>query len=289
MSERQHKLLALVVYNDKIKHLLEPDNLPWHCRITFHRLNINHDSRLEGLFKMSDLVYLSLQALCFGEIEDVSSLEEKLGSSLDEVKLKEKDDLFMTKLSLLLKGTVAVPPDKFVVGSDGVKIPHKLIPLSLLLKGTVVAPPGETLQDERINGGAFVVGSDGVQIPHKLIPNAEMCLYGGAQYHRAMAEFRFVVGGIKCPPITREEIVNACGVEDIQDGTNYSRTACVIAVAKAGDTFEPSLHQAVDAFSKGNYARADRLMEQAVQFVFYYIVSGYLKAIVFHFHMPLKL
>ncbi|EYU18514.1 hypothetical protein MIMGU_mgv1a0017941mg, partial [Erythranthe guttata] len=65
----------------------------------------------------------------------------------------------------------------------------------------------------------------------------------GAQYHRAMAEYRFVVGGIKCPPITREEIVNACGVEDIHDGTNYSRTACVIAVAKARDTFEPFLHQ----------------------------------------------
>lgn len=50
-----------------------------------------------------------------------------------------------------------------------------------------------------------------------------MRLYGGAQYHRAMAEFRFVAGGTKCPPITREEIVNACGVEDIHDGTNYSR------------------------------------------------------------------
>ncbi|XP_014516642.1 dynamin-like protein ARC5 [Vigna radiata var. radiata] len=215
------------------------------------------------------------QAVCFREIEDVASLEEKLGralskqersrigvsklrlfleellqkryinnvpliipllekeyrsvtrklsdinqelSTLDEAKLKEKGrafhDMFLTKLSLLLKGTVVAPPDKF----------------------------GETLQDERINGGAFI-GADGVQFPHKLIPNASMRLYGGAQYHRAMAEFRFVVGGIKCPPITREEIVNACGVEDIHDGTNYSRTACVIAVAKARDTFEPFLHQ----------------------------------------------
>lgn len=215
------------------------------------------------------------QAVCFREIEDVASLEEKLGralskqersrigvsklrlfleellqkryinnvpliipllekeyrsvtrklsdidlelSTLDEAKLKEKGrafhDMFLTKLSLLLKGTVVAPPDKF----------------------------GETLQDERINGGAFV-GADSVQFPHKLIPNAGMRLYGGAQYHRAMAEFRFVVGGIKCPPITREEIVNACGVEDIHDGTNYSRTACVIAVAKAHDTFEPFLHQ----------------------------------------------
>ncbi|KAL8237511.1 hypothetical protein R6Q59_018592 [Mikania micrantha] len=139
-------------------------------------------------------------------------------STLDEVKLKEKGrafhDLFLTKLSLLLKGTVVAPPDKF----------------------------GETLQDERVNGGALI-SIDGSQFPHKLIPNAGMRLYGGAQYHRAMAEFRFVVGGIKCPPITREEIVNACGVEDIHDGTNYSRTACVIAVAKARDTFEPFLQQ----------------------------------------------
>ena len=50
-----------------------------------------------------------------------------------------------------------------------------------------------------------------------------MRLYGGAQYHRAMAEFRFVVGNCKCPAISREEIVNACGVEDIHDGTNYFR------------------------------------------------------------------
>ncbi|KAL7205939.1 hypothetical protein ACSBR2_018788 [Camellia fascicularis] len=147
----------------------------------------------------------------------LNEINEEL-STFDEVKLKEKGrafhDLFPTKLSLLLKGTVVAPPDKF----------------------------GEALQDERINGGAFI-GTDGLQFPHKLIPNAGMRLYGGAQYHRAMAEFRFVVGGIKCPPITREEIVNACGVEDIHDGTNYSRTACVIAVAKAHDTFEPFLHQ----------------------------------------------
>ena len=139
-------------------------------------------------------------------------------SDLDEAKLKEKarlfHDSFLTKLSLLLKGMVVAPPDKF----------------------------GETLINERINGGTFT-GSENFQLPNKMMPNAGMRLYGGAQYHRAMAEFRLVVGSIKCPLITREEIVNACGVEDIHDGTNYSRTACVIAVAKARDTFEPFLHQ----------------------------------------------
>ncbi|EEC68953.1 hypothetical protein OsI_37679 [Oryza sativa Indica Group] len=139
-------------------------------------------------------------------------------SDLDEAKMKEKarlfHDSFLSKLSLLLKGMVVAPPDRF----------------------------GETLINERINGGTFT-GSENFLIPNKLMPNAGMRLYGGAQYHRAMAEFRLVVGSIKCPPITREEIVNACGVEDIHDGTNYSRTACVLAVAKARDTFEPYLHQ----------------------------------------------
>ncbi|KAH9686239.1 Dynamin-like protein ARC5 [Citrus sinensis] len=174
-------------------------------------------------------------------------------STLDEVKLKEKGrvfhDLFLTKVST-----------KDLIDLEFSNIAVNIFPLassrhlSLLLKGTVVAPPdkfGETLQNERINGGAFV-GTDGLQFPHKLIPNAGMRLYGGAQYHRAMAEFRFMVGGIKCPPITREEIVNACGVEDIHDGTNYSRTACVIAVAKARDTFEPFLHQKEGEYLSGH-------------------------------------
>ncbi|KAL6195900.1 hypothetical protein ACLB2K_031517 [Fragaria x ananassa] len=57
MVETPHKVLALDVYNDKIKHLLEPsDGHPWSDRIQFHRLNIKHDSRLEGLIKTSDLL-----------------------------------------------------------------------------------------------------------------------------------------------------------------------------------------------------------------------------------------
>lgn len=38
-----------------------------------------------------------------------------------------------------------------------------------LLDSLFFVVSGETLQDERINGGAFV-GADGVQFPHKLIP-----------------------------------------------------------------------------------------------------------------------
>nr|GMD73616.1 UDP-D-apiose/UDP-D-xylose synthase 2 [Ipomoea batatas] len=63
MSETQHKVLAVDVYNDKIKHLLEPASLPWADRIQFHRLNIKNDSRLEGLIKMADLT-VNLAAIC---------------------------------------------------------------------------------------------------------------------------------------------------------------------------------------------------------------------------------
>jgi UDP-apiose/xylose synthase len=58
MTETPHKVLALDVYNDKIMHLLEPDTVQWAGRIQFHRINIKHDSRLEGLIKMADLVFV---------------------------------------------------------------------------------------------------------------------------------------------------------------------------------------------------------------------------------------
>ena len=46
--------------------------------------------------------------------------------------------------------------------------------------------------------GAFV-GSNGkaLPVPEGQLPNAGMRLFGGAQFHRAMAEFRLAVGGIQ--------------------------------------------------------------------------------------------
>ena len=104
--------------------------------------------------------------------------------------------------------------------------------------------------------GAFV-GPDGKSLPVPAeLPNAHMRLFGGAQYHRAMAEFRLGMGELVCPDISREEIVNACGVDDFHDGVNYTRTACVIAVAKARDIFEPFLHQVGPNFRGSTRVRA---------------------------------
>ena len=126
-------------------------------------------------------------------------------------RLKDKGrsfrEAFLAKLALLLRGTVAAPPDRF----------------------------GETLADEHVRGGAFITPDGAALAVPADLANAHMRLYGGAQYHRAMAEFRRAVGGLPCPDISREEIVNACGVDDFHDGVNYTRTACVIAVSKAAE------------------------------------------------------
>ena len=124
---------------------------------------------------------------------------------------------------------------------------HFLEKIPELLRGTMAAPPrvfGETLAHEHIRGGAFV-GQDGrpVEIAYLEVPNGEMRLFGGAQYHRALEEFRAIVGAVQCPVVSREDIINSCGVDEVHDGVNYTRTACVIAVARAKDTFEPYVHQ----------------------------------------------
>ncbi|KAK9167333.1 hypothetical protein Scep_002524 [Stephania cephalantha] len=147
----------------------------------------------------------------------LSDLNQEL-SNLDEVKLKEKGrifhDSFLTKLSLLLKGSVVAPPDKF----------------------------GETLHDERVNGGAFS-GTDGLQFPHKLIPEAR----GSAPHHVVTLSSVLLLLEI-CEPGTRLVLLNQLDKVSMlmQLGLLENSalvTACVIAVSKARDTFEPFLHQ----------------------------------------------
>ncbi|PNW77356.1 hypothetical protein CHLRE_10g433050v5 [Chlamydomonas reinhardtii] len=142
-------------------------------------------------------------------------------AGLNPEELKDKGrafvDAFLNRLQQLLRGTITAPADKW----------------------------GETLADEHARGGSFVSGSRALAGAHEAVPNAAMRLYGGAQFHRAMSEFRLVVGGLACPELSHEEIVNACGLdyEGGHDGVNYVRTACVIAVSKAKELLEPFIHQ----------------------------------------------
>lgn len=74
-----------------------------------------------------------------------------------------------------------------------------LTKLSLLLRGTTVAPAarfGETLAEERNKGGSFFApydppGATPATPRNSDLPNGDLRLYGGAQFNRAMAEFRY--------------------------------------------------------------------------------------------------
>ncbi|KAE8814851.1 UDP-D-apiose/UDP-D-xylose synthase [Hordeum vulgare] len=63
MAETPHVVLAVNVYPDKIRHLVDPPPPHLAGRISFHRLNIKNDPRLDGLVKMADLT-INLAAIC---------------------------------------------------------------------------------------------------------------------------------------------------------------------------------------------------------------------------------
>ncbi|GAX84335.1 hypothetical protein CEUSTIGMA_g11757.t1 [Chlamydomonas eustigma] len=210
------------------------------------------------------------------EAQDVSEVEAKLGRKLDTV---ERGHLGVGQLRRFLEQLLQrryldnVPAIVPLLEREGRNVQSRLealnvelnglahsrlkdkgrslvetflVKLGLLLKGTATAAPekfGESLSEEQQRGGAFV-GTNGrpLAVPEGL-PNANMRLFGGAQFHRAMAEFRLAVGQIHCPEVTREEIANACGVDDYHDGVNYMRTACTIAMTRSQEMFEPLLHQ----------------------------------------------
>ncbi|KAI4996337.1 hypothetical protein ZWY2020_048128 [Hordeum vulgare] len=57
MAETPHVVLAVDVYSDKIRHLVDPPPPHLARHISFHHLNIKNDPRLKGLVKMADLVW----------------------------------------------------------------------------------------------------------------------------------------------------------------------------------------------------------------------------------------
>lgn len=111
-------------------------------------------------------------------------------------------EAFLSKLGLLLRGTVAAPPERF----------------------------GETLADEHIRGGAFVGPDNKPVVVHEHLPNAHMRLFGGAQYHRAMAEFR-AGGGAAAQAMPRagaaEQRYAAGGAGQAGAGQHCPLSACI--------------------------------------------------------------
>eukprot|EP00633_Aureoumbra_lagunensis_P007989 CAMPEP_0197318858 /NCGR_PEP_ID=MMETSP0891-20130614/52725_1 /TAXON_ID=44058 ORGANISM="Aureoumbra lagunensis, Strain CCMP1510" /NCGR_SAMPLE_ID=MMETSP0891 /ASSEMBLY_ACC=CAM_ASM_000534 /LENGTH=954 /DNA_ID=CAMNT_0042809499 /DNA_START=272 /DNA_END=3136 /DNA_ORIENTATION=- len=147
--------------------------------------------------------------------------------------------------------------------------------LASAVAGAVSAPPeayGENLADERVSAGAFLTLRDddddenlsmkkeqrrnnkatkhlagGFRLRtaqndlDRAVGHADSRLYGGAQYRRTLREFALAVRRSTLPDVSADEIANALGVGDSHDGADLVRAACVIAVHKARNSFEPQL------------------------------------------------
>ena len=97
---------------------------------------------------------------------------------------------------------------------------------------------GETIQMERVNGGRFLPAEEFID---EEVGNADHKLFGGAQYHRALRDFSVAVRHMRPVSVSDDEIANAAGVGDTHDGVNVMRTACVLALDKAQEAFDPML------------------------------------------------
>ena len=121
--------------------------------------------------------------------------------------------------------------------------------LSNAIHGSVKASPedwGESLEAEQLRGGSFLdqdqVQSESWQRLVEIeVGNSKHKLFGGAQYHRAIREFTVAARHMRTPSVTEDEIANAAGMGDVHDGVNFMRAACVIAVEKAQNSFDPLL------------------------------------------------
>lgn len=68
----------------------------------------------------------------------------------------------------------------------------------------VIPPIGvSALRFNMLHTGAFMGADSKPLVGPGELPNCNMRLYGGAQFHRAMAEFRVGVGQMACPSVTR--------------------------------------------------------------------------------------
>ena len=126
-------------------------------------------------------------------------------------RLKEKGrifrEAFLQKLALLLRGTVAAPPERFgeTLADEHIRGGEPSSPFRVIFYMHKTARGLRSAKSRSVlcHTGAFVAPDGKALPPSEGLPNSHMRLFGGAQYHRAMAEFRTSIGQLTCPDISR--------------------------------------------------------------------------------------
>ena len=125
-------------------------------------------------------------------------------------------------------------------------LPTLLEKIPELLRGTLAAPPrvfGETLSHEHIRGRRVCLQRRSPGEQRKPDSERRNAIIRWCAIPQSFGRVPPNRRRSAVPASFREDIINACGVDEVHDGVNYTRTACVIAVSRAKDTFEPFVHQ----------------------------------------------
>lgn len=157
-------------------------------------------------------------------------------------KLKLEMEGAQSKLTAVEKELDALSLDKLASSANAYR-ENFAKQLALVVQGTVKLSPtewGEDVRTEQEKGGSFLESPHNVELIGQ-VENAMNKLYGGAQYHRALNEFRRAVQLMPSPKVSADEIANAAGMGETSNGVNFMRAACVIAMEKAELSFDPML------------------------------------------------
>lgn len=208
-------------------------------------------AEINDRFHVSNKVGVTKAASVLGSI-GVSRLRSFLEQRVEEC-YRRNVDIILPKLKLEMDGAqsklLAVERELEALSLDKLATSANLYretfakQLALVIQGTVKLSPtqwGEDVRMEQEKGGSFLESPHNVELIGQ-VENGMNKLYGGAQYHRALSEFRKAVQLMPSPKVSADEIANAAGMGETSNGVNFMRAACVIAMEKAEQSFDPML------------------------------------------------
>jgi hypothetical protein len=222
------------------------------------RLRAFLESRVEDCYRrnVAKIVPLLQNELRHTQ-EKLGMTEEELRSlSIDRLKQSANifRDRFAKELSHVIQGTVRVSPEQFgeTLETEQVKGGHFLTSDQLtqntnMRRDRENARGNPSRSSSAANAATSMTANNGPssdqwhEIIEREVGNNHHKLFGGAQILRAFREFTIAVRHMQSPIVSEDEIANAAGIGEAHNGVNFMRAACVIAMDKAQQSFEPLL------------------------------------------------
>ncbi len=220
--------------------------------------------------------------------EKLSVTEDELKSlSIERLKQSANNfrDRFAKELGHVIQGTVRVSPEEFgeTLETEQMKGGHFLTNEQLIPSAKLRRDTDRQREPSRSNSNRFPTtssstsssptGSSSIDQWHEIIErevgNNHHKLFGGAQILRAFREFTIAVRHMQSPMVSEDEIANAAGIGEAHNGVNFMRAACVIAMDKAQQSFDPlleALHHRMEHVMKRTFPIIQHLIRASPVF-----------------------